>query len=91
VNPDETPEAALARELEEELSIHARIGPEIERYPYQYPGRDPILLLFFRVSDFDGEPVNRAFSEITWAAPDRLADYDFLAGDRAFLRRYAAP
>ena len=50
VEPGEAPEAALARELDEELGIQARVGPEIMRYEYQYPGRPPILLIFYSVT-----------------------------------------
>jgi len=86
VEPNETPEAALVRELEEELDIRARLDCEITRYEYQYPGRAPILLIFYRVFDFDGEPANRAFERIEWVTPDCLGQYNFLEGDRAFVR-----
>ncbi len=59
------------------------------RYEYQYPGRPPILLIFYRVLDFDGEPRNLNFEQIQWVAPERLRDYDFLEGDAAFLLKYS--
>src|SRR5271170_4647589 len=52
VEPDEAPEVAVVRELQEELAIHARVEREIMRYEYQYPGRTPILLIFYRVTEF---------------------------------------
>src|SRR6266481_10134598 len=58
VEPGEDPRDALARELAEELDIRPEIGPEIARYEYQYPGRPPILLIFFKVDQFYGEPRN---------------------------------
>ncbi len=36
VSPGESPAAALARELEEELGVRARIGPEIGRTRHKY-------------------------------------------------------
>ena len=54
----ESPPEALRRELQEELAIDARIGDEVERYEFCYPGRSPILLIFYAVTDFDGEPRN---------------------------------
>ena len=89
VEPEEDPGAALRRELKEELNILASIGYEITRYEYQYQDRAPILLLFHRVSEFDGEPRNLAFEQIRWEAPERLPDYDFLDGDTEFVGRLA--
>jgi 8-oxo-dGTP diphosphatase len=89
--PGEDPPQALARELEEELGIRATIGREIARYEYQYPGRPPILLIFFGVESFEGEAVSRDFARIVWEVPQRLAEYDFLEGDAEFLRRLAGP
>ena len=86
--PGEDPQAALARELAEELDICARIGTEIMRYEYQYPDRSPILLIFYRVVDFEGEPRNLDFEQILWAPRERLRDYNFLEGDAEFLRQY---
>jgi 8-oxo-dGTP diphosphatase len=89
VEPREQPRAALARELWEELEIRAGIGDEILRYEYQYPGRAPIDLIFYRVSGYAGEPANRAFEQIAWASPENLPSYDFLDGDVEFVRRIA--
>jgi 8-oxo-dGTP diphosphatase len=85
VEPGETPDAALIRELQEELGIHARIDRELMRYEYQYPGRSRILLIFYRVLDFDGEPRSLDFDQIRWEQPQLLRNYDFLEGDTQFL------
>src|SRR5687768_4636839 len=86
VERGEAPTAALARELEEELGIQARIGPEIVRYSHEYPKRATILLIFFGVSEFSGEPQSLAFERIVWESPDKLPMYDFLDGDIDFVR-----
>ena len=77
---------ALARELQEELAIEASIGEEITRYEYEYPGRKPILLVFFRVIEFQGDPRNLVFAQIAWEPLERLTEYDFLEGDVDFVR-----
>jgi 8-oxo-dGTP diphosphatase len=89
VEPGETPERALARELEEELDIREAAGAEIARYPYTYPGKDAIELIFIRVTRFRGEPRNVIFHEIRWATAGEMAALDFVEGDTAFLRSLA--
>jgi 8-oxo-dGTP diphosphatase len=84
--PGEDPPQALARELDEELGIRATIGDEIARLPYQYPDRPPMLLIFFRVREFEGEAVSREFARIVWELPERLPQYDFLEADIEFVR-----
>lgn len=88
VEPGESPPDALFRELQEELAISAQIGGEIMRYEYQYPGRPPILLIFYRVTTFTGEMENLNFERIEWATQHQLRDYDFLEGDTAFILKY---
>ena len=82
----ETPEQALARELEEELGILDAAGQEIMRYQHTYPGRDTIVLIFFRVVGFDGEPRNVIFHEMRWEPAAKLAEFDFVEGDLKFIR-----
>lgn len=87
VEPHETPGEALVRELEEELGIRVTKFAEMERYEFRYPDRKPILLIFFRVPEFTGEPRNLVFQEIRWEAANRLPEFDFLEGDLDFVTR----
>jgi 8-oxo-dGTP diphosphatase len=89
VEPGETPQQALQRELAEELGIRHASGEEITRYPYTYPGKAPILLIFFRVASFEGEPINLIFHEMCWEPPERLAAFPFVEGDGDFIRALA--
>jgi 8-oxo-dGTP diphosphatase len=90
VEPGEAPEEALRRELLEELAIEAVLDREITRYEYAYPGRAPILLIFFRVTRFTGDPQNKVFERIAWATRESLADHDFLEGDVDFVQMLSA-
>ena len=89
VEAGEEPAAALGRELREELGITTRDIEEITRFPFQYPGRPPILLIFFRVASYSGVPENRVFDEIRWVAPQQLPQLDFLEADIDFVGRLA--
>jgi 8-oxo-dGTP diphosphatase len=86
VEPGETPEVALARELREELGIQAVIGAELAGYDVRYPGGPLTHLRFYRVTEFAGEPRNLDFERIVWEHRSRLMDYDFLEGDIAFVQ-----
>jgi 8-oxo-dGTP diphosphatase len=89
VERGESPVGALARELKEELGIHARIGPAIGRHTHYYPRRATIQLAFYKVSEFSGEPQSIAFESIVWESPEKLTTYDFLDGDVEFVKRLA--
>jgi 8-oxo-dGTP diphosphatase len=85
VEPGESPEQALRRELEEELGISGATGDVMTRYLYAYPGKAPIELIFFRVRHFSGEPQNRIFQDLRWQPKFQLAALDFVEGDREFI------
>lgn len=89
VEDGEAPEAALRRELREELAIEADVGPEIYRTDHRYPNGFTVRLLFFRVFRYAGTPTNRAFERIEWVRRGDLAGYDFLEADRALADRMA--
>jgi len=83
----ESPKEALQRELREELGVEAEVGREIGRYECDYPNHRKVILLFFDVIDFTGEPQNLAFEQFLWEDRNRLPSYDFLDGDLDFVRR----
>lgn len=90
VERGETPGQALERELTEELGITGAAGEEIAGYQFAYPGKTPIRLIFFRVTAFSGEPHNLIFEEMCWEARANLPAYDFVEGDREFIRAFSA-
>ncbi len=89
VEPQETPEACLQRELHEELGIQAEVGPEIYRTEFRYENGFAVRLLFFRIRRFLGTPMNHDFERIEWARPSDLPGYDFLEADRELVDRMA--
>jgi 8-oxo-dGTP diphosphatase len=87
----ESPQAALIRELREELGIESEAGSEIMRYEFAYPGKQPILLIFLAVPSWRGNLENRIFETILWEAAGALPAYDFLEGDAPFLTAFTGP
>jgi 8-oxo-dGTP diphosphatase len=85
VEPGESPQAALVRELREELGIESEPATEITRYEFTYPEKKPILLIFLKVPAWRGEVENRIFETILWEVSDRFKHYDFLEGDAPFI------
>jgi 8-oxo-dGTP diphosphatase len=85
VEPGETYENGLRRELHEELGIAAHIGPEAYRTRHDYPGKYTVELLFYHVVDFSGTLQNHAFEDLRWARPADLLTFDFLEGDAELI------
>jgi 8-oxo-dGTP diphosphatase len=77
----ESPEESLARELQEELDVQARIGELLCRATYEGDGVS-LELLVYRVEGFEGTPVLREHEEIRWVAPRDLRSYDLADSDR---------
>jgi 8-oxo-dGTP diphosphatase len=86
IEPGETAEVALARELDEELGIAATIGQRVARVQHKYRNGGTIDLQFFVVREFDGALENRIFNDMRWSPLERLPEFDFLAADLGLIR-----
>jgi 8-oxo-dGTP diphosphatase len=89
IEPGETSEQALFRELQEELGIDALIGERITTIRHTYRNGGAIEIEFFLVRSFDNELVNRIFQQMLWSPLAKLPDYDFLAADLTLIRDLA--
>ena len=86
IEPGESPEEALARELMEELDVGVRVGRIADAVFFRYPERD-VLALFYRCEITAGEPSAVDCDAIAWVKPGDLGQYDFAGADRAFVDR----
>jgi 8-oxo-dGTP diphosphatase len=87
IEPGEAPDAALARELAEELGVEARIGRIWDVLFHRYPAYD-VYMLVYRVALAEGatpRPVEVA--DARWVPRMRLGDYGILPADEPLVRR----
>jgi 8-oxo-dGTP diphosphatase len=90
IEDGESPSSALFRELEEELSIRATIGPEVATVRHNYRNGGGVELHFYLIEQFEGEIDNRIFRDVIWAERKTLPKYDFLEADKTLVRDIAA-
>ena len=86
IEPGESPEAALVRELREELDLQVQVGRVIDAVHHRYPDRE-VLVLFYDCRVAQGEPRTVDCNAIAWARPEALRGYDFAGADLAFVQR----
>ncbi len=83
VEAGETPEACLARELDEELGIEVRVGAFLGESVYHYE-HGAIRLLAYRTTWETGELKPQVHDEIKWVSLGELNQYDFAPADVPF-------
>lgn len=90
VERGETPEAALARELREELGTTLRKCAPIGRVVYQYAETpEELEILFFAAAIGTGELTPCTFERVAWVLPKELGEYDFLAANAGLVANLA--
>lgn len=90
LNPGESPEAALQRELREELEIDIRVEQIIDALYYRYSW-GPVLILAYRCSVTGGTPRNIEVAEHRWVPFNELQQFELLPADRPLIRQLQRP
>ncbi|MGD8910436.1 MAG: Nudix family hydrolase [Chromatiales bacterium] len=86
----ETPEAALLRELKEELDILPRVMEPLIRIHHQYDERH-LRLDFFRVTRFEGQARGVEGQPLRWLDPAQMQPEEFPAADRPVITALQLP
>ena len=89
IEPGESAQEALRRELDEELGITAEIAEPVIQVRHNYRNGGAVDLQFFAVRRFEGEIDNRIFQEVRWSDFASLPGFDFLAADIGLVRDLA--
>ncbi len=86
LNPGETPEHALIRELKEELAIDVA---EACLAPFAFASHDyerfHLLMPLFLCRRWTGTPVGAEGQALAWVRPNKLAEYDMPAADKPLI------
>ncbi|OGR43855.1 MAG: NUDIX hydrolase [Elusimicrobia bacterium GWA2_61_42] len=80
LEPGETPEACLKRELMEEFGVETAIGEFICSSKFEYKHL-PIELLVYRAQHLSGEYKLNDHDRIAWVTSAELVNYDFSSAD----------
>lgn len=89
VEPGEHPEAAVAREIKEELGWQVAVGRFLGLEPHTYPDRQ-VFLLFYECALAGGpDPQPPPGAVVAWVRPEELARYDLAPPDRRMADRLA--
>lgn len=89
IEAEETPAAAVERELREELEIEVRARELIGRVEHAY-SHFRVTLHAYHADWVSGEPRPRAATAWLWVEPDRLTEFAFPRGSRRIIERVRA-
>jgi 8-oxo-dGTP diphosphatase len=85
IEPGETPEQCLKRELKEEFDIEAEIGRFFLSTKFRYY-LIPIELLVYKVRYISGDFKVNEHDAIKWVVPGELDNYEFVGPDRPIVK-----
>ena len=84
VDPGESPEEALRRELKEELDVESSIDGIFEVVHYRYEW-GAVLILAYSCSLLSGPIKNIGVAEHRWVSPSELSKFEILPADQPIV------
>lgn len=85
IEPGETPQEALAREIREELDAQVAVGNLFETVEYDYPQFHLSMACYFCTIE-SGKLVLKEHEAAKWLSPEELESVDWLPADRELVR-----
>ncbi len=86
MEPGETPQQALIREIKEELETEIEVGELIETVEYDYPTFHLTMHCFWCTIQL-GDLVLKEHNDAKWLVKDELDDVDWLPADKGLVEK----
>jgi 8-oxo-dGTP diphosphatase len=87
IEEGESPEAALRRELREEIGVEVRVGVVWEVLWHAYPDFDLLMLVYPCSATGDEQPRCCEVADLAWVLPSEMKSYDILEADAPMVKR----
>ena len=86
IDPGETPQEALVREIQEELDVKIEVGDLIDTIEYDYPSFHLSMDCFWCIVT-DGEITLKEAEDARWLSKDELYSVDWLPADMELIKK----
>jgi 8-oxo-dGTP diphosphatase len=87
IEPGESPEVSLAREIAEELGLEIAVGRHFQTVTHRYPAGPEVHLACYLARILDGEPRPLQCRDWRWITRADLGVYDFSDADVPVVER----
>jgi 8-oxo-dGTP diphosphatase len=89
VDPGESPQVALVREMLEELDVHVKVQGIFDVVYHRYDW-GAVLILSYRCTIEKGTIRNLEVAEHCWVCPEELAEFKILPADQPIIKKLSS-
>lgn len=89
IEPEETPEEALTREIKEELDTDIKVGKFIHTIEYDYPAFHLSMDCFW-CEVIEGDLILKEAEDARWLTKEQLYDVNWLPADLSLIEKIKA-